>query len=96
MDDQTDRTGPGSRAAGDAHDGRRPVGEVLPGIRMHPLEQGDRPDFVFALVRTRDGDGDTAWAYRTSAPPNREELLGALRIQVALLERELLEEWSGG
>lgn len=33
------------------------------------------------------------WAFLTSASPNREELLGALR-QARLLEEELLAEWT--
>ncbi|WP_157018135.1 hypothetical protein [Cryptosporangium arvum] len=36
----------------------------------------------------------SAGCYRTSRPPNREELLGALAVQVALLRRELLDDWS--
>lgn len=83
--DGTGADGPGRRV---------PVGEALPGVTLHPLAPGEEAVFVYALVRTRDAAGATGWSYRTSAAPNREELLGALRVQAALVERELLHEWE--
>ena len=59
-------------------DERRPIGELLPGLGIHPLEEGDVPVEAFVLVKTRDSSGVTGWGYRTTAPPNKEELLGAL------------------
>ena len=73
-----------------------PIDQALPGITLDPLdlEPGEQVDFVFVLARTRDADGDAAWSFRTSSPPNHEELLGALQIQVELLKRQLLAEWD--
>jgi hypothetical protein len=67
----------------------------LPGVRIHPLEADPiEVEDCFCLVKYRDSDGETSWAYRTSRPPNREELLGALMIQVEILRKELLDEWT--
>ncbi len=73
-----------------------PIDQALPGVTLDPLElePGERVDFVFVLARTKDADGDTAWSFRTSSPPNDEELLGALQVQVELLKRRLLAEWD--
>ena len=72
---------------------RYPIQRVLPDIQIHPLLEGEVAEDVFVLIKTRDADGDTSWCYRTSKAPNREELLGALTVQVALLRRELLADW---
>lgn len=77
-----------------SEDVRRPVESVLPGLTVHGLEEGYSWEFAYVLLRLRDPDGDIAWSYRTSSPPNREELLGALQVQVDLLRKELLEEWA--
>ena len=71
---------------------RRDISEVLPGLMLHPLDEGARPSFLFALIKYEDDEG-SGWVYRTSSAPNREELLGALSVQVELLKRELSEEW---
>lgn len=73
---------------------RVPVDMVMPGLQLHPLGEGEAWQWAFVLMKVKDRDGDDGWSYRTSAPPNRVELLGALRIQVAILERELLDEWD--
>ncbi|WNM24384.1 hypothetical protein [Demequina capsici] len=71
---------------------RIPIGEALPGISIHELE--DPAEWVFVLARTVADDGDKGWAYRTSGAPNREELLGALVVQVEVLKREICSEWE--
>ena len=71
---------------------RIPIQEALPGITIHSLDEP--ADFVFVLARSTDADGRTGWAFRTSAAPNREELLGALVVQVAILRTELAEDWE--
>jgi hypothetical protein len=73
---------------------RQPVAEVLRGLTLHPLVEGESAEEAFVLIKIKDAVGDTSWAYRTTRPPNREELFGALTIQVELLRRELLEEWE--
>lgn len=71
---------------------RVPISGALPKMAIHPIE--DTPEFAFILVRTRDSSGVVNWSYRTTEPPNREELLGALTVQVALLKKELRDEWE--
>lgn len=74
---------------------RIPVDQVLPGVALHPLPEGWTPVEAFVLIKCLDDDGDSSWVYRTSARPNREELLGALVVHTDLLRKELLEEWEG-
>jgi hypothetical protein len=74
-------------------DERMPISTVLPGVRLHPLEYGARPTFVFALIKYQDAEGE-GWSYRTSGAPNREELLGALNVQYEVLKRELMRDWD--
>lgn len=77
--------------------GRATAADALPGIRLQPLpEEAQDAEFVFALIKYRDDEGETSWCYRTSRAPNPEELLGALRLQTLLLERDLTEEWPPG
>lgn len=73
---------------------RLPIDEVLPGQRMHPLDQGWTLLQTFALVKCLDEEGEVAWAFRTSEPLNLEELLGALTIQVETLKRKLVRHWE--
>jgi hypothetical protein len=75
-------------------DERRPVGEVLPGFTLHPLDEGSIPLQAFALIKMIDEDGETGWAFRTSEAMNLEELLGALTVQVDLLRRKLSRLWE--
>jgi hypothetical protein len=75
-------------------DRRIPIAEALSGLEVHPLEPGATAVEAFVLVKTLDEDGDVAWAYRTTNRLNREELLGALVVQVAVLKKELRDEWD--
>jgi hypothetical protein len=43
----------------EAKEARRPIAEVLPGAELHPLVQGDEFLEAFAMIKTRDSDGDT-------------------------------------
>lgn len=49
---------------------------------------------AFVLVKCLDEEGDATWAYRTTHRLNREELLGALTVQVDVLRKELRDEWD--
>lgn len=69
------------------------IARVLPGLRVHPLAPGSTPMEAFLLVKLLDADGDVNWAYRTTNRLNREELLGALSVHVAVLTKELRDEW---
>lgn len=78
-----------------AGDDRIPIGEALPGFMLHPLKSGWTPLEAFVLVKCLDDDGDHAWSFRTTNPLNLEELLGALTVQVELLQRKLVRSWEG-
>jgi hypothetical protein len=73
---------------------RVPVTEVLRGLEVHPLEPGETAIEAFVLMKILDSQGDTAWSYRTTNRLNREELLGALIVQVDVLRKELRDEWD--
>jgi hypothetical protein len=75
-------------------DVRMPIEKVLPGMSLHPLELGWTPIEAFVLIKSLDENGSASWSYRTSATPNREELLGVLSVQVELLRRELVSEYE--
>ncbi len=64
------------------------------GSTLHPLKPGDTVEFAFLLIKTIDDQGLTWWAYRTTSPPNREELLGALIVHHDLLRAELVARWG--
>ena len=46
------------------------------------------------LIKFLDNEGEPSWAYRTTNRLNREELLGALTVHVAVLKEELRREWD--
>lgn len=73
---------------------RVPVEQVLRGLTVHPLDEGATPLEAFVLVKYLDSDGDSTWSYRTTHRLNREELLGALIVQVDVLREELRREWD--
>jgi hypothetical protein len=73
---------------------RIPVEQVLPGVTLHPLPDSWTPVESLVLIKCLDKNGDSTCCYRTSAKPNREELLGALVVHADLLRKELLDEWS--
>ena len=78
----------------DNEEPRSPIGEVLDGLSIHSLAEGDVPLNAFVMVKVADSDGDTGWAFRATEPPNSEELLGVLMIQVELLKKSILAEWD--
>ncbi|WP_123519347.1 hypothetical protein [Frigoribacterium sp. PhB24] len=49
---------------------------------------------AFVLVKTLNAEGEATWAYRTTNRLNREDLLGALTVQVAVLTKEMRDEWD--
>lgn len=70
------------------------VGSELSQFTIAPLGEEETPIFAFFLIKTRGGDGDESWSFRTSSAPNLEELLGALQIQVDLLRSKLVAVWD--
>ncbi|MGH9077671.1 MAG: hypothetical protein ACRDY0_09515 [Acidimicrobiales bacterium] len=87
-------TSPGHAEAEPPADDRRPVGEVLADLAIDPLAEGASAVEAFVLIKVRYEDGEDSWCYRTTREPNREELLGALTVQIDLLRKELLDDWS--
>lgn len=75
---------------------RLPIEQVLPGHRLHPLEEGWTPLASFNLVKCLDEDGDVSWSFRTSEALNLEELLGALVVQTEVLKMKLARAWDDG
>ena len=73
---------------------RKPIQEVLGPVAIHPLQDGWTPLEAFVVIKALDEEGHPTWCYRTTHPPNREEVLGALTIQADLLRKEILDEWS--
>jgi hypothetical protein len=84
----------GSNTGDVADDERAPIGEVLPGFTLHPLDDGWTPLQAFVLVKSLDEHGETAWSFRTSEQLNLEELLGALIVQVEVLRNKLTRAWE--
>jgi hypothetical protein len=77
-----------------ADDQRLPIGEVLADLSIDPLADGATALEAFVLIKVRYDDGEDSWCYRTTREPNREELLGALTVQIDLLRKELLDDWA--
>lgn len=73
---------------------RVPIAQVLPGLEVHPLDSGETPLEAFVLIKFLTDEGHASWAYRTTHRLNREELLGALTVQVDVLRKELRDEWD--
>jgi hypothetical protein len=73
---------------------RVPVEQVLNGLEVHALEPGETALEAFILLKVLDRDGDVAWSYRTTNRLSREELLGALTVQVDVLRKSLRDEWA--
>jgi hypothetical protein len=85
-----------SSHAGRAEPGeqRHPLAQALPGLEVYALDPGWTPVEAFILVKCLDEEGRVTWAYRTTAQLSREELLGALTVQVDVLRKELRDEWD--
>ena len=75
-------------------DDRKPIEQVLNGLRIHPLPDGWTPLEGIVLAKCLDEEGHPSWAFRTTAGLNDEELLGALTVRTDLLRKELLEAFS--
>jgi hypothetical protein len=73
---------------------RLPIEQVLPKMGLHALPEKWTPIEALTLIKCLDEEGRSGWCYRTTSPPNREELLGALIVHTDLLRKELLDEWD--
>lgn len=78
----------------DPDEKRVPIDQVLAGLEIYSLESGETPLEAFVLIKTLDAEGEPSWSYRTTSRLNREELLGALMVQVDVLRKELRDEWD--
>lgn len=83
-----------TRTESPAAEPRQLLADLLPDATVPVIDDFRSDGFAFLLLRGTDSRGGVAWSYRTTSAPNREELLGALRVQVRLLERELTAEWT--
>ena len=63
-------------------------------MALDPLPDGWTPVEALVLIKCLDEEGSATWVYRTTARPNREELLGALMVHTDVLRRELASEWE--
>lgn len=63
-------------------DGPLPIGDVLPGIEIEDLPEGDTPMEIVSLVKTLDEDGDVAWYVRCSNGVSDVEIMGALLMEL--------------
>ena len=80
---------------GSMSEDRVPVEQVMTGMTLHALPDDWTPIEALVVMKCLDEKGHSSWVYRTTAVPNREELLGALVVHVSLLRRELVSEWEG-
>jgi hypothetical protein len=76
---------------------RRPIGDVLRNLSIHPLADGERAVSAFVIVKTVDQDGEPNWVSRRTGwnEPADEELIGVLTIQLDLERRDALAAWGG-
>lgn len=71
---------------------RYPVAEVFPNIEVDGdlVREGESVEFAFLVFKlVGPDDSEAGWSYRTTAAPNREELLGALEIKIEALKRQI-------
>ena len=74
---------------------RVPIGDALSGLTIHDLDEGETVVGAFILLKVLDAEGDVTWSFRnTESSTNREELLGALSVQVELLKHSLVDDWD--
>ena len=76
-------------------EGRQPIGDVLGGLAIHPVEDGERPVAAFVIIKTLDDEGVSNWVTRKTGwdEPSDEELLGVLTVQQQLAVRDALGPW---
>ena len=72
---------------------RYPIGELLPGLEVHPLPSGWTPLEAIVFVKCLDEQGHSSWSYRTTHRLNDEEVLGALIVHAERLRRDLVDAW---
>jgi len=48
---------------------------------------------VYALIKTRNSEGDSGWSLRSPEKANNEEFLGALLSTSDYLRHQMLDEW---
>ena len=59
-----------------------PIGAVLNGLEIVPLDAGDTPLETVAMVRYMDAEGQTGWALRKTSGVSEVEVIGALRVML--------------
>lgn len=56
----------------------QPIGDVLKGLEIRPLDDGYTPIDAAVIVKTIDPDGDVCWVTRYTSSPHTVEFIGAL------------------
>ena len=69
------------------------IGDALRGLTIQPMPVGWTPIDLVCMVKCLNDEGRPLWVLRVTKGINEEELLGALNIHVALLERDMLDAW---
>jgi hypothetical protein len=72
----------------------QPIGEVLRGLVIDPVPEGWTVVDALVVAKCLNDEGEPIWSLRFTDGLNSEELLGALQIQVELLKRGILEDWT--
>jgi hypothetical protein len=71
-----------------------PIGEVLRGLEIDPVPDGWTVVDALVVAKCLNVEGEPIWSLRFTDGLNSEELLGALVMQVELLKRGILEDWT--
>ena len=66
----------------------------LSGLVLESLPDGWAPIGVIALIKCRDAEGNSTWAFRTTHDLGDEEVLGALLVRSELTKAWLIDAYT--
>jgi hypothetical protein len=76
-------------------DAKVPFASIVEGLTTEPLVEGDETVSVFALIKTRDAEGDFVWAARSAGDLiSSEELLGTLVGIATSIRNNISSDWD--
>lgn len=73
-------------------DDHKPIGEVLSGLKIYPLEEGEIAMDAHIVLKVLRADGTMAWVSRSTADMSIMEIIGVLSAE---LDRELHDYRTG-
>ncbi len=73
---------------------RLPVGEVLNGLTLVPLDPGTVALECVVIVKTIDEDGDPSWSLRYSETISPVEIIGALDVMHSHQKLQFENNWQ--